>query len=428
MVLPRSFPRLMVFLLVLSLNCGDATISLGSEQQPQENRAMVNFASLIATTKATPRPYQERVVTKSRDYFGQGVKTCMINSPTGSGKTVMGLLSAAWMQKEDDSIGVAWSAMRRNLLTQAKAANDTMGIGVDSLTMISMFDKEPPTHDAKGRQIKLLIVDEAQHDAAASMSHLHNVIEPEYVLGLSATPYRTDRLKLCFEKVIKDAGIHQLIQQGFLSQYHQFTIPRWDVSTVVARYLAEQDRWGKSAMYWQRFDLAFECLNALRAAGVRAEIVFGAQSDAVREDILNRFESTVYGDGDKNGIDVIVNLFVLTEGWDCPSLKTAWVRDSQRGPTVQMAGRAFRQFADYPFKQIVQSVNTKWPIQRTATPQEQLIWMDECWRSVKASTLANEVQARALRTVAMNRVQMPDFIEKRKGKTRPMVAPVFLEE
>lgn len=373
------------------------------------------------------RPYQQRVVRLAIDNFLKvGVRSQLVNSPTGSGKTVMALLIAKHLQDEL-GIGVGWCAMRRNLLTQAVAANSNgplginLNMGVKDLTPISMFDKNPPSHDASGRPIRLLIVDEAQHDAASSMGHLHNTIKPEYVLGLSATPYRTDKLKLCFEKVIIDAGIHQLMQQGYLSQYNQYTIPHWNPETVVRHYLAEPKKWGKSVMYWLNIQQATECLNKLTAAGVRAELIIGTQPNSEREDLLTRFDRTIYGDNDPNGIDVIVNMFILTEGWDCTTLKTAWVRDSQRGPTIQMAGRAFRKHPEYDYKQIVQSQDTNWPMQRTATPNESFIWMTdaaagESWRSVKPNQITQQVANRAILTLAHTQTSMPDFITKRRGK------------
>ena len=56
-----------------------------------------------------------------------------------------------------------------------------------------MFDRDPPTG------LDLLVVDEAQHDAAQSMAVLHQRIRPRFILGLSATPFRADRVKLCFD-------------------------------------------------------------------------------------------------------------------------------------------------------------------------------------------------------------------------------------
>ena len=368
--------------------------------------------AILAKTNVQPRDYQQRLVTKTVDYFNHGIKTTLVNSPTGSGKTIMGFLAAKVMQ-EQHNIGIGWCAMRRNLLTQAAHENARLGIGVQGVKFISMFDKNPPTHDNDGRPIKLLVVDEAQHDAANSMAHLHNLLKPKWVLGMTATPFRTDRIKLCFEKVIRDIGIHQLIQLGYLSQYHQYTINKWDVGTVVATFLREPERWGKSAIYFHTREEADECCNQLKAAGIKAATVFGDLPMDEREARLEAF--------DKGDLQVLVNMVILTEGWDCPSLKTVFVRDSVRGPTVQMAGRVFRKYPGMTHKQIVQSKLTRWPIQRTAAPAMAYSWMSECgdWRSYAQSEEIEKVSMRVCITLAHIETKLPDFLMKKLAEHRP---------
>lgn len=379
------------------------------------------FGDIIKGTKVDPRNYQQRITEKVTTLILEGgLKSVLINSPTGSGKTIMGLMIVKWLQKVLNC-GVGWVAMRQNLLTQAQAANLEKEVGVDCLTTISMFDKDPPRFDAKGRPILILVCDEAQHDAASSMGHLYNLLQPVVILGLSATPYRTDKLKLCFQKVIRDAGIHQLMQQGYLARYNHFTIPRYDVPTVCERYLAEPERWGKSVFYWLKESLMMQCYSKLKAAGKRVAFVTGKQDQSEREDILARFDESRFGDGTKDGLDAIVNMFILTEGWDCTSLQTAWVRDSLQGPTVQMAGRAFRKHAGIERKNVVQSRHTKWTIEKTATPAHSLVWNDESsvtqeWRSVEPSLLSEEVARSALLTMAHIETKLPDFIIKKRGK------------
>jgi superfamily II DNA or RNA helicase len=227
---------------------------------------MVNVADVIAGTKIEARPYQRRIVTKAIDMFqgryenGAGevesnARSILIESPTGSGKTVMAFMAAKAFQVEIPELVVGWVAMRRNLLAQAERENVEKGINVKNLHMVSMFDGEPKEllKASEAGLPTLMVVDEAQHDAASSMAHLHNVIKPTFILGLSATPFRQDNVKLCFDKVIKDAGIHQLIQEGYLSQYDSYSIPDWSVETVVETYLREPKRWGKSIFYFCEF-------------------------------------------------------------------------------------------------------------------------------------------------------------------------------
>ena len=374
--------------------------------------------SIISRTKVEPRPYQRRIVSKLLDMYGGRWKgadgrievparSVMIESPTGSGKTVMGLLGCKALQDEHPDLVVGWVAMRRNLLAQASRENAEKGINVNNIHFVSMFDKSPDKlieAKAAGRKV-LLVIDEAQHDAASSMAHLHNIIEPDYILGMTATPFRTDRMKLCFDKVIKDAGIHQLIQDGYLSKFDHFSIPRWDAETVANHYCSEPERWGKSIFYFVNLQECFRLHGIFRERGVVSDVVTG---DSDWESQLDRFR--------EGEIPCLINCMKLTEGFDEPSLQTAWVRDSGKGCTMQMGGRAFRKHADLPVKQIVQSKNTRWPFIRTAMPRMQYLWQGDTWASLQVNPKINQINQNARIAIATTEVEMPEFVLRRQLK------------
>ncbi|XZE53042.1 DEAD/DEAH box helicase [Planctomycetaceae bacterium SH139] len=328
----------------------------------------------------------------------RGAASVLIESPTGSGKTVMGLAIAALLQQVTGA-RVGWVAMRRNLLTQAVAENHRRGLGVE-LVPISMFTKEPPAVD-------LLIVDEAQHDAATSMANLHSTIRPRWTLGLSATPYRSDRVKLCFDHVIRDAGIAVLIEQGFLSQYHHFTVPDHSPQFIAGLLRDEPDRWGKSLVFFHRREQCEELAGLLGAAGVSAEIVT-ATSNRNRQ--LEDFAT--------GRTAVLINMAILTEGFDCPDLKTVFCRPSGKGCTIQMAGRVLRKAPDIEHKQIVQCRHTKHPMLRTAMPAEQYLWTENGWRSIHANRRLDELTMIARRRVASAQAELPAMVAMHRNRQR----------
>lgn len=347
------------------------------------------------------RPYQQRIVARAVDlYCNQGMRSLLIDSPTGSGKTVMGLLIAKQLQ-ERLGVQVGWVAMRRNLLAQAEAENRAKGIDV-AAHYLSMFDKEPPTN------LDLLVVDEAQHDAASSMAHLHQRVRPRFILGLSATPFRADRIKLCFDAVLKDAGIQTLIQDGYLSPYHHYTIPRHTPQEVVGHYLREPRRWGKSIAYFHTLDQCREAASLFTAGGVSVEVVSGASD---RERQLDDFRA--------GKTQVLLNCMVLSEGFDCPELQTVFCRPSCKGVTIQMAGRVLRKHPDFPLKQIVQCGRTPWPFQRTASAALESVWQNDEWRSLQANPLIGEVNGRTLKMLAQVKVEMPQFLARFAEVRRP---------
>ena len=342
--------------------------------------------ALAAGVRIEPRDYQKRVVARviemlSGPHVDRGVefpeaRSVMVESPTGSGKTVMGLLLAKWAQ-ERLGMRVVWSAMRRNLLAQVERENRERGFGVD-LATVSMFERNPPRGD-------LLVVDEAQHDATRSMASLHAAVGPRKVIGLSATPWRSDRLGLCFERIVRDAGIRQLILDGYLSRFAHHTIARYTPDTVAATFLREPERWGPSLIFFRTIDECRRCAAVLEAAGVPCEVVTGTSD---RESQIERFEA--------GGCRVILGVAVLAEGFDCPQLQTVFCRPSVKGPTVQMAGRVLRRADGIPLKAIVQCAATKHPFTATAVPAVQYVESGEGWRSIGLNDRVERMTERML--------------------------------
>jgi superfamily II DNA or RNA helicase len=349
------------------------------------------------------RSYQTRIHEKSMEYLATpktGIaKTLMIESPTGSGKTVMAMRLAKHLESQGHKVG--WIAHRKELLIQAAQCNDDF-FQVEDIKYISLFTRSAEEYNDR----TVVIVDEAQHDAAKSASVLHDVIRPEVIVGLTATPYRTDRAQLCFQKVIRDAGIHQLIREGFLAEFDSYMYDQeWTPSNIAKLFVDHSTKWGKSVIYFLTKADAKECAGLLKEAGIAAGYVVGSES---RDEAMAAFKA--------DELQVLTNVAVLTEGFDEPSLQTAFVRPSSKGPTVQMAGRAFRKFPGLPVCNIVQNGDTKYPFTRHATAHNQFIMEEEDWRSIDPKNLA-PVFAAQRKKVAQALIEIPDFL-KNQDKER----------
>ena len=356
--------------------------------RPHDERLL---QTILAPTSIETRPYQTRIISKTWHAFREGTRSVLIHSPTGSGKTIMGLLAAKGIQQKK-KLRVGWVAMRRNLLTQVQRENSQKLVGVE-MSVFSMFDRSPPP------DLDMLVVDEAQHDCTASMMTIHNLIRPKFIIGLSATPYRTDKLKLCFEKVIRDAGIHSLIQDGYLSPFDHYTVPVFTPEETTCCYLRDREKWGKSIFYFHTLAECREAAARLKSSGVAVEVVTGSSD---RERQLEWFAS--------GKLQVLVNSQVLVEGMDEPTIKTVFVRPSGTAPTIQMAGRVLRKCPELPVKQIVQCQHTRCPMVRTATPLNQYTWTDGRWLSVNANPFLNEISTMAVRAMANIDISLPKFI------------------
>jgi len=350
--------------------------------------------------KPQERDYQTRVIEKTLAFFEAGDNSVLIESPTGSGKTIMALAICKYLE---DKYGFRtnWVAMRRNLLHQVVDANERF-FGMKNLTAVSMFGKNPP-------QAEITVVDEAQHDATASASNIHEQSVSRFILGLSATPQRTDNLKLAFRRTVKDAGIHRLIRDGWLAPYDHWCIDTWDPNYVADTYLRDIDTWGKSAVFFHRIDQCVEFASILADHGHHAEVITAATD---RDTQLDAFDAGKF--------NVVVNVGILNEGFDCPNLQTVFVRDSARLPTVQMAGRGFRLRPETgkTHCNIVQSGNARWQFTRTATPRRGYARRGDRWLALGDSMVLDAIAQRTVQDIASVEVALPKYLSQASQKSR----------
>lgn len=355
------------------------------------------------------RDYQQSIINKTIESFLDDINSIMIVSPAGSGKTIMAFsiankileLSQKLLNKSPEDIVFGWMAMRRNLLKQAKDENENIqGLQVPNVKYISMFDKAPP-------KVDVLIEDECHHSAAGSAVNIEDKSNPSIIYGLSATPIRTDRMKLCFSKTITEAGYYNLIQNNYLAQFNQFMIPNWDVKTVTSIFLQDPQKWGKSLMFFLTIKEAGAAAQILKKNGIKVDMVTGKTD---RFEQLERFEN--------NEIQVLTNVYVLTEGFNMEDLKTVFVRDSQQGPTIQMAGRVLRKHPDIPVTNIVQSVNTKWPFIRTAPSVHQYVFKKGRWYSVGPNELSNIIYREMIKRLISSTSELPEFLRRKQKQKR----------
>ena len=300
------------------------------------------------------RQYQGRTVKRAVDTYDEGLESALAVSPTGSGKTLMGLALAKALQVRDPELAVVWVALSSTLLRQALEENQR--VQVSNFFVVSAFAREPGDLVAQFDRV-LLILDEAHHGPCDTVTSVIEDINPVFIFGLSATPMRQDNLKICFQRMIIEANYANLIREGYLATFAHYTIPRYDVATVARVYTETRQRWGKTAMYFATIAECLACEALLAKSGVRS-IVVTKDTDRGQQ-----IEDFVAGRG-----EVILSVNMLTEGWNCPSLQTVFVRDGSQPVTEQIAGRVLRTHPDILLKQVVQSKQTPWPFPKTVLP------------------------------------------------------------
>lgn len=322
------------------------------------------------------RPRQKAFVEKCHqalDQYGAALGV----APTGAGKTVM--LSAAAsrykrtliLQHRDELVSqnrktftAVNPRMRSDLFTAERknwGVNATFGM-VQTLVKERNLATMPNNLD-------LLVVDEAHHVAAASYQKIIEAFReqnPEgHILGLTATPQRSDRKALIgtFPVVADIIQLAELVQGGFLVRPRGIVmdlglkseldrIPKtsdWDMDQVaevmdksplndrIVKEWKAQAGTRRTVVFTATVAHAEHLCQAFVEAGVAAVVVHGEMGGADRASTLKGFDEGRY--------QVILNVAVLTEGWDCqPVSCVVLVRPcSSKSVMLQMVGRGLRK-------------------------------------------------------------------------------------
>ena len=315
------------------------------------------------------RPYQAEAIRAVIAAYRDGTSSALITLPTGAGKTVIFSEIARRIMPRRTLI----IAHREELLAQAASKIGAVaGIvpGMEKGRMRSVPGDVVVTASvqtlARGRKIPgdpfgLCVIDEAHHAPADSYRTAVARFAPRYVLGVTATPYRNDKLKLSnvFEKNVYTKTILDLIEAGYLTDIAIRTLPvKIDLSRVRIRQgdFSEGDLGAAldpmiaelaaivAAEYSGRKLLTFCPLRetskrwtqALLDLGLPAAHVDGDSPD--RKQILDAYS--------RDDIRFLSNASLLTEGYDEPSIDTILIlRPTQsRALYSQMIGRGTRLF------------------------------------------------------------------------------------
>ena len=338
------------------------------------------------------RPYQVEAVAQVLSEFRNGRESVLLESPVGSGKTVMGLLIIKKLQEQaGGNLRVNWVASLRHILEQTQDLNDNFFHC--NVNMVSVFASNPPKAD-------LVVLDEAHHEATQSCLEMYENTGNTWTLGLSATPLRTDRMRLSFQTCVHCCAIQKLIHMGILSQYHSWKLPDWNVNLVAKVFCDTPERWGKTLVFFQTIHECRIFKHRLEECGIGCEVVT-AQSN--RDSQLDAF---ITGD-----VQVVANVSVLTEGFDLPELRSVFLRDASRLPTIQMAGRGLRRAMGKTHCNLVQSSNSPYPVERIALPAESSRYMKNKWLSCSGNTqVILETLENSMQLIRKRKIYLPRYL------------------
>ena len=336
------------------------SIAPGStEQDPPPKPNDVQKAALAALDRTRQEGYSRGIVVLA----------------TGLGKTWLSAFDA----KQLGARRILFVAHREEILNQAAETfvrikpESRVGFymgkqrdhSVDILcASIQTLGKEVHLERFAPQHFDYIVVDEFHHAAAPTYHRILNYFAPQFLLGLTATPDRTDRsdiLSLCDDNLVYEYPLFEGVRRHFLVPFHYYGIYDETVEyqeipwrhgkfdqDLLAHKLATLGRARHALRMWNQHKqvrtLAF-CVSRLHADfmaeyfhgnGVRASSVHG-ESDMSRGEALELLEA--------GGLDIIFSVDLFNEGVDLPAIDTVLLLRPTESKVLflQQIGRGLRK-------------------------------------------------------------------------------------
>lgn len=345
------------------------------------------------------REYQIQIIEKTRQLMLEGKRRILIQSPTGSGKTV---LTAHMIKTAYNKGRVCWfNVHRRELVKQSSLTFYKYEIphGIISsgwgdarkesvqITSIQSLIRRYKNH----KPPNLIVWDECHHIASKSWENIFSAFPQSFHIGLTATPQRLDGRGLgdYFDEMILGPSVRWLIDNKYLADYSLYAPSKLDVSALktkmgdfttssieteleknkivgcaVDQYL-KLCPGARNVVFCASVKGGIDIAERFTEKGIPAKCVHGKMDTGTRDSIIHKFKA--------GEVKVLTNCDIFGEGFDVPAIEVVQLlRPTQSlGLYLQQVGRALRP-KEHGGKAIILDHVGNW--ERHGFPDEERQW------------------------------------------------------
>lgn len=347
----------------------------------------ISHFSEICVADDSLRPYQQMAKKEIFESWDK-VDSVMFQMPTGTGKTRLFTSIIhdinEYSIKRKESVKILIIAHRTELIDQISESLERYKVahGIIAGSREKEKDFKRPvqvasiqtltnTHnigDAEKMNAQFVIIDEAHHALAATYKKLWKIYPNAKWLGVTATPWRMNHQSFTdlFDTIILSMPIKDFIKQGYLSTYKYFSLrdesfikktidkieidrfgeyketsmeEKMDIGSIRAQLLKSYLRLAKGKrgiIYAINIIHANHICQEYQDAGFKAVSIDSKTPAKERKDLVNKFKN--------KEIDIIVNVDVFSEGFDCPDIEFIQLARPTRSLVkfLQQVGRGLR--------------------------------------------------------------------------------------
>ena len=361
----------------------DPATDAGRVDEALKSEQRTGAEALALHLDVRPYPFQQEILDLLDAERRRGHTRNLVVAATGTGKTVVAALDYRRLRNAEGPLKLLFVAHRREILDQSLAMfrvvlkNNTFGeqlvagrrptdgrhvfASIQSLTENRIRELDPAYYD-------VVIIDEFHHAAAPTYDRLLNLLEPRYLLGLTATPERADGqpiIQWFDDRMAAELRLWHALDQQLLCPFQYFGIADGtDLRTTgwqAGRYVtADLDN-----VYTGDHARARKILSAvrdtienpleMRALGFCVSIAHaefmaeqfdeaGIHAAALTTNSDEHTRATVLGRLRKREVNIVFAVDIFNEGVDVPEIDTVLFLRPTESATVflQQLGRGLR--------------------------------------------------------------------------------------
>lgn len=327
------------------------------------------------TQNIVPNSMQRKALKKLTRYRDTGVKRALIISATGSGKTYL----AAFDARNFDAKRVLFVVHRETILKDAKqtfmnvfGAEKTCGLYTGNskdldcdyvFASSNMLARHLTEFDKN--EFDYICYDEVHHIVAECGKKILNYFNPEFLLGLTATPERMDNqdiFELFEQNVPFELRLRDAINNDLVVPFHYYGIRDdlinygEDDKNKVSKNIAESDNIDFIVKEIEKHRLPNEklkavafCTNIAHCSLMANELAMRGYSTVALTGENNTGERIkVFNDlqDETNDLEIICTVDILNEGVDIPAINTVLFLRPTESSTIflQQLGRGLRKY------------------------------------------------------------------------------------
>lgn len=330
-----------------------------------------------SNTEIIPNTMQRRALAKLSELHQGNEARALLISATGTGKTYLSALDVrAVAPKRVLFIAHRKRILEASLESYERVLGDAYTYGLYSkanalkptctFAMVNTLAKHLDEIDP--HEFDYIVIDEAHRTGAQGYREILEHLNPDFLLGMTATPSRTDGYDVysLFNHVIAHRiTLQDALENEMLAPFHYFGIADLSIdgqeqddaaifsqltssaraehiAKKIEEYSVEKEN-RKGLIFCSRNDEAQELSNMLNGLGYRTLAISGKTPDFERNAAIERLES--------GEIEYILSVDILNEGIDIPSLnQIIMLRPTESAIVfVQQLGRGLRKHEDKEF-------------------------------------------------------------------------------